>query len=247
MSIPRRIIQTHRSPEIGRQWRESWIEHHPDYEYLFLTHEDRRDFVAKYRPGLLPVYDKLPGFVQQVDLFRYIVIHEIGGIYADVDTVCCAPIHSYVDMDRRHLVSGMEMTLAHYRHGPATYMENYVTPYQVLNWTFAAPAGHLALALMMQRIEYYVNQMSAAQLAEWSIAERFTLELTGPMLWTHVLNEFLGGTRQGEVAVLPRLMWGSLPHEQDVSGNADTIKVKHLFEGEWKKKKGAARNYTVRV
>ena len=116
MSIPRRIIQTHRSPDIGREWRESWIAHNPGYEYMFFTNDECRDFVAQHRPGLLPIYDKLPNFVQRVDLFRYLVVHELGGFYADVDTVCCAPLDSYVDLERDHLVGGMEMTLAHYRH-----------------------------------------------------------------------------------------------------------------------------------
>ena len=247
MSIPRRIIQTHRSPDIGREWRESWIAHNPGYEYMFFTNDECRDFVAQHRPGLLPIYDKLPNFVQRVDLFRYLVVHELGGFYADVDTVCCAPLDSYVDLERDHLVGGMEMTLAHYRHGTATYMENYTTPYQVLNWMFGAPKGHLALALLMQRIEFYVAQMSPQQLKDWSLTDRFTLELTGPMLWTHILNEFLAGTRQGEVTILSRLTWGSLPHEQNVAENLDLIKVRHLFEGEWKKKRQAARNYTVRI
>ncbi len=246
MSIPRRIIQVHRSPDIQRELRETWIAQNPGYEYLFFTNDQARDFVAQHRPGLLPIYDKLPGIVQKVDLFRYLVVHEIGGLYADVDTICCAPLDSYVDMERDHLVGGMEMTLHHYRHGTATYMENYATPYQVCNWTFAAPKGHLALALCMQRIEYYVNQMSVEQLVEWSKADRFTLELTGPAMWTYILNEFLAGTRQGAVTILPRLTWGSLPHEQRVASNAEAIKVKHLFEGFWKNR-SPARNYVVRI
>ncbi len=245
MSIPRRIIQTHRSPDIQRECRESWIAHHPDYEYLFFTHEDRRNFVAQYRPGLLPIYDKLPGVVQQVDLFRYLAVHELGGIYADVDTVCCAPIDTYVDMETDHLVGCMEMTLAHYWEGPETYMNNWATPYQILNWTFAAPKGHLALALLMQRIQYYVGQMTIDQMKEWGRADRFTLELTGPILFTHVLNEFLAGTRQGGVTILPRMTWGSLLHEQNLAQNLERIKVRHLFEGFWKSKLPAT-TYAVR-
>ena len=246
MAIPRRIIQTHRSPEIGRELRESWAEHHPDYEYLFFDHDQRRDFVATHRPGLLPIYDKLPGIVQQVDLFRYLAVHEIGGIYADADTICCAPIHSYVDMEQDHLVAGMEMTMETWRHGAETYMNTYATPFQVCNWIFAAPKGHTVLALMMQRIAYYAAQMSPEQLAAWTRADRFTLELTGPMVWTRILTEFLSGTRQGNVTVLPRLVWGSLPEDQRLHVNKDTIKVRHLFEGFWKTPR-RARTYEVRL
>lgn len=248
MSIPRRIIQTHRNPDIGREWRQTWINHHPGYEYLFFDNAACRDFVATHRPELLAVYDKLPANVQRADMFRYLAVHELGGMYADVDTICDAPLHSYIDMNTGHLVAGMEMTMANYPHGAETYMLNYAAPYQVLNWAFAAPKGHPALQLMLRRIEYYVSQMSEEQLALWTKTDRFTLEITGPMAFTHVLNEFLSSSRQGAVTVLPRMTWGSLPEDQKVAANAPNIKLRHLFEGYWKNPAHkVAKSYELRL
>ena len=63
---------------------------------------------------------------------------------------------------------------------------------------------------------------------------RFTIQLSGGILFTQVCNEFLSGTREGQLKVLPRLAWGSWPFEQERLELADQIKVRHLFEGSWK-------------
>ena len=234
MAIPRRIIQTHRSADVMPELRASWIEQHPDYDYRFFTDEQCRAFVAEQLPGLLATYDALPLPVQRADLFRYAAVYELGGVYADVDTVCCAPLHGYVDLAQDRLFAGMEMTPAHYGSGIANYVRDYCSPYQLLQWTFCAPARHPVLAALLDRIRFLVSRIPPAYLVHCSRENRFTLELTGPMLFTQVLNEFLSGSRQGPVAVLARLAWGALPPEQARADLAGQIKVRHLFHGHWK-------------
>ncbi|MCJ0763295.1 glycosyltransferase family 32 protein [Variovorax terrae] len=241
MSIPRRIIQTHRNEDLGRAHRQSWIDQHPDYDYQFFDDARCHQFMAEHAPELLPTYDKLPLPVQKSDLFRYAAIHELGGIYTDVDTICCAPLHSYLDLDTDQLIAGMEMTPAHCAPGIQHYTTYYCSPFQVLQWTFAASPRHPALALVLQRIRFYVSQMSEAQLRDWSQALRFTLELTGPAVFTQVLNEFLTGTREGRVAVLPRMVWGAYPGEQTRPENVAQVKVRHLFDGSWRPDRPPAR------
>ncbi len=234
MTIARRIVQTHRDDTFARASRESWKLYHPDFRYHFYDDAACRAVIARGFPQLLATYDKLPLAVQKADLFRYAAIYEGGGIYADTDTRCCAPLHSYLDLDVEHLVVGLEMAPSTFSRGIDTYMMRYCLPHQLLQWTFAASSGHPALALVLQRIVYNVAQMDDRQLEAWSRSARFTLELTGPMLFSQVCNEFLSGTRNGRVTVLPRLAWGAWPREQMQGQLQDQIKLRHLFEGSWK-------------
>jgi hypothetical protein len=235
MAIPRLIVQTHRSEDVLRDLRATWQRHHPEYEYRFYDDARCRTFLADRLPALLPTYDALPLPVQRADLFRYAAVYELGGVYADADTVCCAPLHDYVDLAQGTLYVGMEMTPAHYRDNMARYVKHYCSPFQLLQWTFCAPPRHPVLAALLERIGYLVGQLRGDYLARCSREMRFTLELTGPMMFTHVVNEFLCGSRPtGAVAVLPRLTWGSLPPEQVLPELAGRIKVRHLFTGDWK-------------
>lgn len=234
MPIPRRIIQTHRSETIHPEWRQSWRDHHPDYDYLFFDDAQCRALIAGHLPAMLATYDLLPLAVQKSDLFRYAALYVLGGTYADVDTLCCAPLHSYIDMAEDHLVAGLEMHPVDYGGDGAAYMRHYCAPYQFLQWTFSAPAGHPALAVLLQRIRYLVSGLAPAKLAAYSADMRFTLELTGPMVFTQVLTDFLSGTRPGKVSVLPRLAWGSWLAEHARPELGAQVKVRHLFEGGWK-------------
>lgn len=236
MPIARRIIQTQCTEEIGRGHRDTWKAYHPDWAYHFYDDEACRQFIAERMPRILPTYDKLPLPVQKADLFRYAAVYELGGVYADVDTICCAPVDSYISMAEDQMVVGLEMSPAQFRGQIQKYQQQYCAPFQLLQWTFAAPQKHSALALMIQRIDFYASQASVAQLKAWSVSVNFTLALTGPMLFTQVITEFLAGSRVGKVAVLLRLVWGALPWEQRNPNLATKMRVKHLFEGGWKPK-----------
>jgi mannosyltransferase OCH1-like enzyme len=233
MPIPRRIIQTHRSEEVLQDLRQTWRTQHPDYEYLFFNDAQCRAFMAERLPSLLPTYDVLPLAAQKADVFRYAAIHELGGIYADVDTVCCEPMHRYVDMNAEHLVACVEMNSADFTQALDRYVPFYGLPHQFLQWTFCAPPRHPALAVLLDRIRFLVASMRAEDLPALSRHMRFTLELTGPIIFTQVLNDFLSHTRTGAVSVLERLAWGSLAPEQKMPALAGHIKVKHLFDFSW--------------
>ncbi len=233
MPIPRRIIQTHRNESIQQELRQGWRALHPGYEYLFFNDAQCREFMAERAPEFLGTYDALPLPVQKADLFRYAAVYELGGFYADVDTVCCAPLHEYIDLESESLVVCPEMLPGDWPQGALQYTYLFCAGRQLGQWAFCAPARHSALLAMLERIRYVVGLHSPEQLAVMSANMRFTLELTGPHLFTRVVDEFLAGSRQGDVTVLPRLCWGASVAEQADTTLASQMKLRHLFEGSW--------------
>ncbi len=237
--ITKLIIQTHRTPEQVEKSGQSWRHHHPDFDYRFFDDEGCARLIRDAFPELWPAYQKLPLPVQRADLFRYAAVLHLGGVYADADTVCLAPIGSYVDLQRPDLVVGVEMTLADWHGPPAEYSYHYSVPSQWLQWTFAAPPRHVALAAVLRSIQFHVADHSLDELKRFSVNPKFTLALTGPMLFSQVLQGLAAEGRSGGLCILQRHVWGALPPEFKLPAVRRRMKVAHLFAGSWKPAKEA--------
>lgn len=234
MAIPRIIVQTHRSLDIGEKQRKSWQTYHPQFDYQFFNDEDCEKFIRDKFPRLWSTYSKLPLVVQKADLFRYAAIYHGGGIYADVDTQCLAPVNSYVDLSRPNLVVGVEMNIADWTKTVEQHTKSYCSPVQWLQWVFAAPPGHPGLGMVLRRIQLAVDACTPEQLEKWSATTRFTLELTGPMMFSQVLWQLIPQGKSAALTVLPRQVWGALPEEFSDPDVRRQMKVAHLFAGSWK-------------
>ena len=72
----------------------SYLEHNPEWTYYFWTNVTARHLLEDRVPHLLPVYDSLTKVVEKGDMFRYVLMYEFGGLYADLDTVNRRPLDS---------------------------------------------------------------------------------------------------------------------------------------------------------
>ena len=94
-SIPRIIHQTWKDKKLPRklgQFRETWLQHHPSWEYRLWTDDDNRVFLKKHYAWFLPIYDSYSEKIMQVDAVRYFLLYHFGGVYADLDLECLRPI-----------------------------------------------------------------------------------------------------------------------------------------------------------
>lgn len=87
--IPKRIFCTH----VSKHTLEPKLKHcvslmqklHPQWEFLFFSDGDSRDFVKQQVPGYLELYDWYPRPVLKADLFRLLAVYRLGGFYLDTD------------------------------------------------------------------------------------------------------------------------------------------------------------------
>ena len=89
--IPKIIHQTWKTKDVPAEWRplaESWRRHHPDWEYRLWSDEECRQLVAERYPAHLPAYDGFGFGIQRADAARYLILHSMGGVYADLDIEC---------------------------------------------------------------------------------------------------------------------------------------------------------------
>ena len=100
MSIPKIIWQTHNYeyedlPIHFKKVAQTWKNLNPDWEYRYVSHNQREEIVKKY-PLLWEYYPTQDG-VCQADIWRYLVTYEYGGVYADMDSVCTKPLTYELD------------------------------------------------------------------------------------------------------------------------------------------------------
>jgi len=236
MAIPKIIIQTNKSEEIDERLRDTWQFHHSHYEYLFFDDNACLGLIDEHYPDLSDTYRKLPLGAQKADLFRYISIYHYGGIYADTDTWCLVPIEDYLDMDSTNLNVGVEMTPQSYAHGIPKHVREYFYPVQYLQWVFAAPPKNPLLWTMVSIIKNNVDHFSSKLLKSYSKEMQFTLGLTGPYLFSQVIQHSIVTEGEAATTILPQLCWGyNHWHQPEINPvNDERVKVLHMYGGTWK-------------
>jgi hypothetical protein len=67
----------------------------PGYEHRLYDAKDRDDFVTSHYPEVLAVYRSLSTNVERADMWRYLALHQYGGVYADSDVRCTKPVSEW--------------------------------------------------------------------------------------------------------------------------------------------------------
>lgn len=110
--IPRIIWQTHEweekdIPAIWLKHAKTWKENNPEFEYHYFDKNMREDYVKNssldmyqyYHPQKLKGYRPLTPYyigMYQSDIWRYCLLYENGGIYADMDSACESGIYNVI-------------------------------------------------------------------------------------------------------------------------------------------------------
>jgi len=70
----------------------------PTFEYRFMDHDDRDEFLEKNAPQeLFNEYKKLTDGAAQADLWRLFVLDNIGGVYMDIDGHAVWPLSKVIE------------------------------------------------------------------------------------------------------------------------------------------------------
>eukprot|EP00878_Enallax_costatus_P004173 GHUV01004402.1.p1 GENE.GHUV01004402.1~~GHUV01004402.1.p1 ORF type:complete len:472 (+),score=66.76 GHUV01004402.1:83-1498(+) len=136
--FPKRIHQTVRNKtQLTCQQRkvvDSWKALNPGYIHQLWDDRDIREFMLQYYPDLVPIpYDEFLSGAERSDLWRVLVLHKLGGVYADLDVQCLKPIDDW-NSEHQHdaqVLLGME-----------NYDSKRPRPIHVTNWVLAAAPGH---------------------------------------------------------------------------------------------------------
>jgi hypothetical protein len=93
------------------------------------------ELAAEYYPALFPVFCSYESGIKRADAGRYMLLHHFGGIYADLDSECVAPLSRFEPEDRVVLC-----------HEPPSHWAAQIRyrchPFLLFNGVMASPARH---------------------------------------------------------------------------------------------------------
>jgi len=179
--IPRKIYQTHKSLDYVLQNRktkkshESWNRYchgHDNllpFEYVFYDDAALDAFMASQEERVYKAFQRCPMRVMQADLWRYCVLYEYGGIYADADAVLMKGQDPSIFLQKRAwLVLAPETDRIH-----------------LCQWTFAAPPRSPVLRKI---IDLCVERILSAPTIR---GEHIIHYMTGPRAFTDGMESYL--------------------------------------------------------
>lgn len=164
MTIPKIIWQTYKDPYDSlapymKDAMNTWTTMNPEYDHRYMDDSEAADFVRnEYGQEWYELFIGLPVGVMRGDVWRYLVIYKYGGVYADLDTECLAPISSWMLEDKQFIVC------------PET-SEHFC------QWTFAAVAGSPILKSVIDLIKERISNPRYD-------TQHFVHTHTGPAVWT---------------------------------------------------------------
>jgi len=109
--IPKIIWQTYESeydnlPQLAKDLSSTWIDKNPDWEYRYVSGKERREFVKdNFSQEWLEIYDSYKFNAMRSDLWRYLCIFKLGGLYVDLDTTCNIKISEWLDLNKNFIIT----------------------------------------------------------------------------------------------------------------------------------------------
>ena len=181
------VFQTWKSrteiPANYRYWRQTFVTHNPDAQVVLWDDDDNRAFITEQFPWFLSAYNSFPKEIFRADAVRYFFLFAFGGLYADMDSECLAPLKLG---ERRDAVllgrMGADLGFEH----------------SVPNALMASQPGQAFWLLVIQRMLEKAAEIPTAELQAVAGPE----ELTGPILVKRSFDEY---RQLGEAALLARI------------------------------------------
>jgi len=86
-------------PEHWIKGPEEWKKTHSDYIYILWDKENSIDFINKYFPEYLDIYNNFQHVIQRCNMIRYMFLYKYGGIYCDLDNYPKENLEKYLNKD----------------------------------------------------------------------------------------------------------------------------------------------------
>lgn len=168
--IPKIIHQTWKNTEIPSKfikWIKTWLKNHPDWEYWLWTDDSARMLIQDKYPHILDTFNGYNEGIRRADSLRYIILHEFGGVYADMDMESLQPLDPWLK-----------------KYSCFVSQEPYEHPvldsnfeHLAINALIGCRPKHPFMKDMVENLPGFMHM--------WNV-----LDSTGPHFMTHVLNKY---------------------------------------------------------
>lgn len=193
--IPHVIHQTFSKadlPPLLRANVEALKSKNPGWRHIFYDNGARERFIsAHYGPDLLAAYRRIrPEYgAARADLFRYLAIYAVGGVYLDLKSSVARPLSSLLQADDRLILSQWRNGPGQFHQGIGLHKELAHIPggeFQMFH-VIAVP-GHPFLKAVIQRVLYNIEHYRAWRHGVGAIG---VVRLSGPIAYTLAIAPLL--------------------------------------------------------
>jgi mannosyltransferase OCH1-like enzyme len=186
--IPAIIHQTYRTRDLPEELTDN-VEItrslNPDWEHKLYDDGDIVDFIRNhYGSDMLSFYNRINTSygAARADLFRYLLMFKVGGIYLDIKSMCNVPLNDVIAPDD-------EFILANWRNGKGESHEQHgmhkeLTAFdrgEFQQWHIICRPGHPFLEAVITRV---LRNIDAYRPWRDDIGKAGVLRLTGPIAYT---------------------------------------------------------------
>ncbi len=103
MLIPKNIFQTHKNEEIVKDHIKTWKDE-SEYRYFFFNDRKLNDYMRAYSDKVYEAFCSVTSPAVKADLWRYIILYEHGGVYADSDIRLISKLNDFIQSDDELIV-----------------------------------------------------------------------------------------------------------------------------------------------
>jgi mannosyltransferase OCH1-like enzyme len=182
--IPKIIHQTYLNKKKYINLSNTWKNNNSDWKYFFYNDEDMYEYlqscINKKEFSNLEQYLENCSKIEKIDIFRYLLMYYIGGIYADIDTNCFKSFDNLCKNEE--CIFGIESYISHEKKKTLNYKFNYT----IGNAILISKQKHPVFKNIINNIlsDKYENNIDSKE-------SEYVVQKTGPGIITKTIQNHL--------------------------------------------------------
>ncbi len=190
--IPKNVYQTWDFNKIGKSHYSEWMNFkkiNSDYNFVFFNKSQRDQYMLENwrNHKVYEIYEMSRFGPMAVDIFRYCLIYDKGGIYFDINKCLSKPINDFISEGCSFFFS-YERDIS-YRYPELQSLKTLKCPHNfVLNWAFGFKQRHPVLLNAVDKVSEYQNLFKGHIFAKPSQA---IVKYTGTNLFTEAIHHYI--------------------------------------------------------
>lgn len=156
----------------------------PGWEFRFYDDDDIEAFIkANYPPQILAYYHRIdPRYgAARADLFRYLLLYKVGGVYLDIKSGAKLPFDSVLRPDDVYILSKWHSADGLFEHWGQVFDLRDLMGGEYQQWHVISAPGHPYLKAVLEQV---LSNIDTYDPYLHQTGKRGTLRLTGPVPYT---------------------------------------------------------------
>jgi mannosyltransferase OCH1-like enzyme len=156
----------------------------PDWEYRFYDDADIATFIqANYPPVVWEYYERIDKRygAARADLFRYLLMYKVGGVYLDIKSGATRPLDSVLLPDEQFILSKWHTADGGYEHWGLVFDLRHLLGGEYQQWHIICVPGHPFLKAVLEQVFANIDKYDPHL---HQTGKRGTLRVTGPVPYT---------------------------------------------------------------